>query len=238
MKLFSVIIPTMWRFEPFKRFLFDLLSHEYVTDVVLIDNDPDKSPVVKGKGQRPSLLTFKGQLRNLTYLPQDQNIYVNPAWNLGVEYAKTDKLCILNDDLIFDLRVFERVSLYLDSISTGGIFLAPGDFPQTNQPPLIDGMIDIVRYRPEMWRWGFGMLMFIHKSYWEPIPDEMKLFCGDDWIFDGQQMYARQNYVITNMFQHTPYSVTSSQFIKEFDEKDREIYGRLNRERKEKMCLQ
>ncbi len=36
-----------------------------------------------------------------------ENMLVNPAWNKGVEFAKFDKIMIINDDIVFHPKTFE-----------------------------------------------------------------------------------------------------------------------------------
>jgi hypothetical protein len=44
---------------------------------------------------------------------------------------------------------------------------------------------------------GFGCAMFIHKENYTPIPTEMKIWCGDDWLFVKNRNRRKQNYKIT-----------------------------------------
>lgn len=69
---FSVIIPTMWKSKRTQGMLSALEASEHVKEIVLIDNDPSARKSVK-------LEHFK----KLIHLPQEENIFVNPAWNLG-----------------------------------------------------------------------------------------------------------------------------------------------------------
>ena len=41
---FTVIIPTMWRFPLFTKFIEDLVDNEFVDQVIIIDNDNTKTP--------------------------------------------------------------------------------------------------------------------------------------------------------------------------------------------------
>ena len=46
----------------------------------------------------PQMIHFGAKVQRLE---QDNNIFVNPAWNLGVEQAKNENICICNDDVLF-----------------------------------------------------------------------------------------------------------------------------------------
>ncbi len=101
--MISVIIPTMWKYKPFIRFLADLTWVSSIGEIIIIDNNPS---------ERPSTDLFLHPLINM--ITHGHNIYVNPAWNLGVEKSKHDKICLLNDDVIVDLKLFNRMETFLN----------------------------------------------------------------------------------------------------------------------------
>ena len=84
----SFIIPTLWRPDTTLELLQFLERSEDVQEIIIIDNAPS---------HRPDL----PQLRKLHLVEQDSNCYVNPAWNLGVELAQSNLICLCNDDILF-----------------------------------------------------------------------------------------------------------------------------------------
>lgn len=92
--MYSVIIPTMWRVESFPKFLKVLSNQELISEIIIINNDESKTPLNMDKYCKVKLLN------------QTHNIGVNPAWNLGVLNSNQDTLCILNDDIKFDVKLF------------------------------------------------------------------------------------------------------------------------------------
>lgn len=225
--MFSVVIPTMWRYKPFIPFLNDLQKFDLIDHIDIIDNDVDNRP--SDIHYLDKCFAENGSPKILFYHPLDtgdqKNIYVNPAWNLGAKGAKQEKVAILNDDFIFDLRVFYRVDELLNDPKTGVIGTAPGDHPTlTGQPKLTTGAIDIIPHTDQH-LWGFGYAMFLNKKNWEPIPEDMKVFCGDNWIFDGCKQKGLTNYLITNFLWRTPGSVTAGPMEREFGNKDKELYN-------------
>ena len=198
--MISVIIPTMWKFKPFPKFLGDMLSSPYVGEVLIVDNHSIDNPNHE---------IFKHP--KITMHNFGRNTFVNPAWNFGVQHAKYDKVCILNDDVIFDLKLFHRIYLHLTPEK--GVFgISPG-VKDTVQIPVTTGEIDIIHspnpyhYRDHL---GFGMLMMLHRHNWIPIPQGLDIFWGDNFIYDTLYFKLNQNYLITNMFHHTPYASTTS----------------------------
>jgi hypothetical protein len=199
--MFSVIIPTMWRFDPFCTFLEDLIALSNIGEVIIINNDKDKTPQV------PVLRNHKIKMWYF-----DDNIGVNPAWNYGVSKAYSDKIAIVNDDIIFDLKLFSKIE-DLVTPDKGVYGICPGEklFGQTQ---VSKGLIDFVptkeNYSNET-HFGFGQLMIMNKKNWIPIPDGLKIYWGDNFIYMTQLIKTRCNYMITDMFHYTPCATTTSQ---------------------------
>ena len=93
--MFSVVLPTIWsqKIEDIDTFIKKLQNCDLVDEIILINNAPQKY-----SGRYSNL----SKIRELKY----DNIYVNPAWNVGVYQSKNELLCILNDDVDFNLDVF------------------------------------------------------------------------------------------------------------------------------------
>lgn len=216
--MFTVIIPTMWRYRPFIRFLWDLFEVPTVGQVIIINNNIEQTPADLAH-------------EKLLMLNQPSNIYVNPAWNLGVENAAYEKICIANDDLIFDLKMFHFMSKVLQSYD--GVYGMCGHEPTFNQPPVIDGNIDIVRCTTEydyQRYFGFGQLMFLNKRHWIPIPEGLNIYWGDNFIYDMMYYKLNRNFMIYNFLYHTPNSVTCTSLGEDLNEhyaKERLVYNAI-----------
>jgi hypothetical protein len=200
--MFSVIIPTMWKYKPFPDFLESIVNHHLVGEVVLFNNDTENTP------DHPVVRHSK-----IVQVRPKENTGVNYPWNLGAALALNHHLCILNDDLIFDLRVFEKVEKLLDDPETGMIGLHPG-LDEFGQLPFRNGMIDIVEWK-DVHTFGFGCLMFTNKKNYLTIPEGLKYYYGDHWYFDMNTALLRKNYLITNMLFYTPYATTASSLSNE-----------------------
>ena len=223
--MLSVIIPTMWKYPPFLKFLNNLTQIDVVSEIILIDNEHDACPT--------DLLPKSSKIKHYWW---DSNIFVNPAWNFGVERSTNENICILNDDVIVDLKLFYDINNFMNNdnqFGTAGI--CPG-LLQYEQPLFINGAIDIIPWDPGLYnnssagtRFGFGTLFFVKRKNWIPIPNEMRVYCGDDWVFETQLRQGNINYLITNCFFHTPYAQTTSLFSKEQTNelmcKDIAVYG-------------
>ena len=157
----SVIIPTLWRSDATVPLINTLLDWPLLGELIIIDNAPSSRPHHSCFG-------------DCTILAQEENIYVNPAWNLGVRHAKEDVIAICNDDICFNpsdldhfigqLKTNEILGLHEDSI------LKPESI---NQPELRNGFIMGL---------GWGCLMLMRKSAYIPIPGNIRVWYGDDWL--------------------------------------------------------
>jgi hypothetical protein len=194
MNKFTVVVPTMWRYAPFLNFLCDLVRFPMVDDIIIINNDITQTPA------NDILMHEK-----IRIVEHTSNVYVNPAWNEGVAMARNDKVCILNDDMIFDLRVFYHVDVVLNEHS-GAVGICPG-LEEFNQPKFESGSIKVIPWTNQH-MFGFGTLMFVNKAWWIDIPLDFVLYYGDNWIFDTCLIRNRQNYLITDVLHHTPYAST------------------------------
>lgn len=216
-KKYSIVVPTMWRVkDEFVEFLAKLKASEYVDEIIVIDNDAEKRP--------NDLEDEKIQVYSF-----GRNIYVNPAWNFGVSTAKNDLICIMNDDVAFDLAIFERLEKILSS-DCGAIGICPGE-KDFDQPAVTDKSIDIIPWTGQH-TYGFGCLMFLHKDIWEDIPAGLDIYFGDNFIFDLQLKKHRTNYLITNMDFYSPFAATTrdQSLTAGFLEKERPIYEKIKKE--------
>jgi len=195
---FSVIIPTMWRAKEFiKIALGNYCDHPLVDEIVIINNDIKKTP------DWDILSNPKIRLFN-----QERNIFVNPAWNFGVAVAKNNKLCIVNDDIVFDPKVFDKVyDLVVPRNGTVGMLTGEVKF---NHPPTTDGSISFKVWNGGDNTHGFGQLMFLHKNNWKPIIEGLNIYYGDDFIFYQDLLNNRKIHQIYNFFYDTVFAATTS----------------------------
>lgn len=194
-QLYSVIVPTMWRtVDQFAAFVKELCLHPLVGEIIIVNNHRELTP--------QGLVHSK-----IRMIDHGRNIYVNPAWNQGVAASRYDQLCIVNDDVTFDLGVLEKL-LPLITPQAGVFGLCPGE-PDFDQPPITTGTIDVVAWTGQH-TYGFGCLMFVHRQNWQPIPTGLDIYYGDNYIFDLQLAQSRTNYLITNMIFKSPFAATTS----------------------------
>ncbi len=201
MDKYTVIIPTLWKSDRTKQLLSDLNDCEYVDEIIVIDNSYDGHQDTKVEKIR--FVSFGG------------NIYVNPAWNKGIELAKNECIALCNDDINFDPNIFgaitENTLMY-----SGIVGMGEGNYKDRideERGPYID------MWKPGVNDWGWGCLILLKKSHWQPIPNEIKIWYGDNIIKDINPVAKG---CLRNFRVETEMSTTSDE--KEWDEVKKKDY--------------
>jgi hypothetical protein len=177
--MISIIIPTLWQsdciYETIRDFKYSQVEG---AELIIIDNansDYDEEGV--------------------TFVRQTENIFVNPAWNLGVSLAKNDTICLLNDDITINLKtLFNNISRFPEYGMIG--FDANRNLTQT------------LNVNDEIWELedatcrslGFGCMMIMPKSHYEIISSDLKIYFGDDMLYWlNKDFFKRKVYNIKNL---------------------------------------
>ena len=191
--MFSVIIPTMWKCDRLYETLIELNNHAIVGEIILIDNSGIKHDLPN--------------LEKLNYILEEQNTYVNPAWNKGVNLSNYNNLLVLNDDTWFDWNIMYPLSKFVTE-DFGCIGMHENNYTITDTQTELE--LIPINHRIG----GFGTAFFVHKSNWISIPDTMKIYCGDDWLFVKNRNLGKQNLMISNFKVNGYISVTTTELSK------------------------
>jgi hypothetical protein len=157
----------MWRSPRIIKLVEDLCNCESVGEVIIIDNAP-KEEAEWGFHEKISI----------SFMPR--NIYVNPAWNYGVERAKYDNILICNDDINFNPAF---LSIFDDSLQHVGVIGMAFENYQLKADANIH--LKLMKQRP----YGWGCMMLMHKSKYTPIPEDLLIANGDDWLAQNSTPY-------------------------------------------------
>ncbi|MEV7100382.1 glycosyltransferase family 2 protein [Micrococcus luteus] len=162
---FSVIIPTLQKADELPGLVEQCAAHPRVLEVIVVNNAPTplswESPKVR-------------------VLQQERNIFVNPAWNLGAREASGEFLAIVNDDVRFDDAAFSLAARGLRWFGVVG-----PDRSCFVQSGLERPRLRLARSSATMF--GFGTFMCVRRSDYIPIPEEMRIWGGDDWLISQQR---------------------------------------------------
>ena len=202
MDKYSIIIPTLWKSNRIHKLLRDLIECEFVEEIILIDN--------AGK-----YFEYYEALSKVKLVQAGENIYVNPAWNLGIKIAKNNCVAILNDDINFNPNIFGVITE--DILHQFGIIgMGEGNYKSLN----IEGDPILEVWKSGINDWGWGCFIMLHKKYWIDIPDNIKIWYGDNFIKD---INPAPKACLRNFRVDTEMSTTSDE--KEWDEIKKEDYN-------------
>lgn len=157
------------------------------TEFIIIDNNSSENI-------KKIVNKFKNKL-NITYIKNDINIGVNPAWNLGLKLAKTKYISILNNDLVLNNLFYKKIIDAFNLNENIGIVC-----PKTIKNPYkINEKDDHSKVKLIPMKKREGWAFTIKKEIIDKIkliPNELKFFCGDDYLF---YMTKYLNYKIMKM---------------------------------------
>ena len=164
---YTAVIPTMLKSPRLKKLVEDLQNSEYVDEVIIIDNSGNLEPSLEPHPKQK-------------YICEGKNTGCNPAWNKGVELSSNELIAICNDDINFDPIILG--ALTDEIVSNAGIIgMGQGNYDENfddSQNPYLEtwssGIDD----------WGWGSLLFLKKSMWVTIPENIIVWYGDNFIKD------------------------------------------------------
>lgn len=160
----SVIIPTLQASDRLLPLVHMYCKHSAVGEVIIINNSVAPLQIPHPK---------------VRVLQQAENIYVNPAWNLGVKEAQYSLLLISNDDISISPRTVSVIARILRlPLGVVGMHV-------TNLSRRSDGVPWFV---PTLQRTrGYGTLMGVARRNYVPIPESLRVWYGDDWLMGHQR---------------------------------------------------
>jgi hypothetical protein len=173
MSKISVIVPTMWMPHTFPYMMQQYNDCSSVGQIIIINNNVSATPELP-------------ELSKLIMLNQEENIYVNPAWNLGAETAEEEILCIINDDLV--VPYFEALCEFV--ISHESLLGCMGPHKSCLRHPHNECDFKLQRRRSiTLKHTYFGPMMFLKRENYQTIPTEEypegwgKVWSGDHHIW-------------------------------------------------------
>lgn len=173
----SVVIPTLWRAADLTRKSISLLNNNnIINDIIIISNSPAPDDILENK--------------KIRLINPGKNIYVNPSWNLGVNQAVNNKICIMNDDVVINDDVFRKISK-ISMEKYGIIGMHKDNFLQKSHIGKINEI-----YLSFKMNYGFGTVMFFDKTSYYVIPENLKIYCGDSYLYDMNRLHGKKNLVI------------------------------------------
>lgn len=202
---YSVIIPTMWASNKISRMVEVYDKCNYINEVLIINNKPEDSLNLNSNKVRE---IYRGE-----------NIYVNPAWNLGIEEAREENIIIANDDIYF-----KNLTELLEIIPLREKMIIGADISSYEQIKQDNGEItpieqyngDIIIEPTNVMNWGYGTFLIMKKNSYQPLPENLLIWGGDTIQFQNNNSYVFKGIKI-----ETDMSETIKKFnLKELAKKD------------------
>lgn len=161
--MISYIIPTIWK----SKFIFKQIEqfkqiNDNKAELIIIDNTNSD---------------FEDNHPQIKVLKMPENIFVNPAWQLGVNLSSNDRVCIINDDIYFNLPRFHKFVL---DTKVKAVCYNSKTYKTLEDSP--EWKL-VANPNPNRRPPGIGQMMYLHKENWTELPWGMKLWYGDDIIY-------------------------------------------------------
>lgn len=143
---------------------------------------------------------MKAIKKNVFVIRNESNIYVNPAWNQIIRFFirtnKHDYLLIMNSDLILHKSALKS----LDTFLTHNKNIVPVPYISTDKDILKEktnpnNEIEYLKDSPA------GVCIVLSRENVEkvyPIPDTLKVWFGDNWIYDNLKQSGYELAVLNN----------------------------------------
>lgn len=185
---FAVVIPTLQRSPLLAALLDAVCADPLVHEVVVVNNAP------------ADLHPNDARVRVIS---PGRNLLVNRSWNLGVQESSAPLLWIANDDIVLPDGLLAAVA---QRLRQGAGIVGPS--PISVGPLAATGRrVGRIRFAPIAFRRpGFGTAMFLRRENWHPIPADLQLWCGDDYLFSRQR---ELNYEFSGVSLGTMMALTS-----------------------------
>ena len=171
--MFSIIIPTMQKDTDILNMLLkELADDSIVGEIIIVDN---------------SLKEFCYNSDKVKVIVPKKNLFVNNAWNLGVEKAKYDYIGILNDDIILPKNFCEQINNFLSQNSKIGLcgldttILYNTDKSEFSNYPENSALV-FVPINNDVYIKHWGSAIFGKKENFYRIPSNLKVWCGDNYL--------------------------------------------------------
>ena len=216
--MITFIIPTIWKAEEIYKSIeqFKRLENKKA-ELNIVDNTHSD---------------FYDSDPRITIVKCSNNIFVNPAWNIGVKLTRNKYICLLNDDIYFNyVTLFNNFEKFIQQNPKLGLIgfnenaRHKGSEKELNADHddliLID-TTDIVPF-------GYGCCIFINKEDYIEIYEDYKIFYGDTiLIVSIVDMKRKRMYYIDNLITVGRISVSSNAYPESMDT-DRIAFNRQYR---------
>jgi GT2 family glycosyltransferase len=172
-KTINVLVVNLNNIKYTKNCIDDLLNQDYENfKITLVDQASSEF----GTDDFLNSITDS----RITIIRNEVNTPLNHVWNWFSEYANEDLLCFLNNDVRLSINFISDTLKTFLSNDTIGIAV------HTTNHPTYDKKLPVLRYEimkenKYMQGWDYT----IKKELFKKIPETLRTYCGDDFIFQN-----------------------------------------------------
>ena len=173
--MISYIIPTLWKSPNIFKLIEGFESiKDKDAELIIINND------IKAN-------IFKPNDNRIRVFQMDENQFVNPSWQLGFEHSTNKRICIVNDDIVFNVKRFHEFV-----IKSNAKAICMTNWNRINKD--LDTWELVDNNSPNARPAGGGQLMMVMKHNWPTLPYNMKLWHGDDIIYYYNTLIKKEKF--------------------------------------------
>lgn len=219
--MLSIIIPTLQKnTDILYKLLQELTEDNTIGEVIIIDNS------LKG-------LNFTSD-KVKVILPK-KNLYVNQAWNLGIQHIKYDYFGILNDDILLPKNYCSQIYEFLKANNNAGLIGLDSSvvdnmpienfssYPQNSQlvfHPMENKLYTIC----------WGSAIFGKKENYYKIPKCLKIWCGDNYLLKKNIDNQKICYEVKNtQIKHVKSLTCNNSFFDKIKAQDVYNYSKIDK---------
>lgn len=166
-----------------------------------------KEILIINNANHDMMTTDVSDLKNVKIINDKPNLYVNSAWNYGIQLTDTEFYCLLNDDIVFKPKLLDAICNFLTenkqynitTVATANEWNVEHMFSRLeSESPYNPNLTFDIRKYPQSIKQGW--FLFGRKSLWVPIRLEITghIMNGDDWILQRNMEKCGSVVLVTN----------------------------------------
>ena len=185
--MLSIVIPTMQKnTDVLNKLVKELVEDAIIDEIVIIDN---------------SLKGYKFDSSKVKVIVPKKNLYVNPAWNLGIKNIKNEYFGILNDDILLPKNFCSQVYEFLKNTDNTGLVGLDSTVIHDTPAQEFDTYPENeeLRFQPceyKLYTKYWGSAIFGKKGSYYNIPENIKIWCGDNYLMKMNNDDKKINYEV------------------------------------------
>jgi len=187
--MITVVVPVFNNIDITDEFFSTVCENTVLPkEIILINN---------GSTDDYKKLTIKYKQLNITHKKKESNEGVNSAWNDGIKLCKTPYLSILNDDILLNKYFFQKVTETMSDPKVG--IVVPLTVKNKKAIKKSTDVPIVLKKIGKREGWAFTIRKSVADQF-DPIPEKLKTYCGDDYLFHNVRQLGYKIVKMTNNY--------------------------------------